>query len=88
MYFNIKKKLAAQTCTILIPKCFLVSTSLQIRDVYMLWLEIKQNTPSTIKSNIQNFVENRLKRSMTDIEVKKLNFVLLKISKIGTNTFV
>lgn len=61
-------------------ECFLVSTSLQIRDIFQQWLELKKSNAVNVFHPIEQFVENRIRRILTNTEKEKLKFTLFKIS--------
>lgn len=61
-----------------------MSTSLQIRDIFEQWVQLKKNNTSNVLHHIEQFVECRIQRLLTDIEKEKLKFTVLKISNYWT----
>lgn len=61
-----------------------MSSPLRIRDIFNLWLEVKQHKTSTVILKVTQFVENRLQRVLFNTEVQKLNFTLLKFNRNWT----
>lgn len=57
---------------------FLVAAVLQIRDIFNLWLELRQNKVNPIALHVKEFAQNNLQRALSDTEEKKLNLILLK----------
>lgn len=80
MYFNIYKSQLHRSAQIFLMNVFLVAAALQIRDIFKLWLELRQNKANPIVFHVKEFAQNNLQRALSDTEEKKLNLILLKFT--------
>lgn len=78
MYFNIYKSQLHSSAQIFLVNVFLVAAALKIRDIFNLWLELRQKRANPILFYIKEFAQNNLQRALADTEEKKLNLILLK----------